>query len=142
MVRPLDLPGFQEDETKSAALITRLLSSQQNYARWNSIYEPTSFFVGKSDDLGFIQYYQLFTNIYGKVPSLDKLTENTKQWAAFRTALDDLDLPALNSMPIYNEDIQPDREESVKGFRFMGQRFTPRCFDFSAPGLPGSKGKQ
>jgi hypothetical protein len=121
----LTFRASQEDETKSAALITRLLSSQQNYDRWNSIYEPTSFFAGKSDDLGFIQYYQLFTNIYGKVPSLDKLTENTKQWEAFRAALDELDLPALNSMPIYNEDIQPDREESVKGFRFMGQRFTP-----------------
>lgn len=115
----------QEDETKSAALITLLLSSQQNYDRWNSIYEPTSFFVGKSDDLGFIQYYQLLTNIYGEIPSLGKLTENTKQWDAFLAGLDKLDLPAMNSMPIYNEVIQPDREESVKGFRFMGQRFTP-----------------
>lgn len=115
----------QEDETKSAALITRLLSLQQNYDRWNSIYEPTSFFVGKSDDLGFIQYYQLLTNIYGKIPSLEKLTENEKEWDAFLAGVDKLDLPALNSMPIYNAVIQPDREESVKGFRFMGQRFTP-----------------
>lgn len=115
----------QEDETKSAALITRLLSSQKSYDSWNSIYEPTSFFVGKSDDLGFIQYYQLLTNIYGKIPSLDKLSENAKQWDAFLAGLDELELPALNSMPIYDESIQPDREETVKGFRFMGQRFTP-----------------
>lgn len=115
----------QEDETKSAALITRLLSSQKSYDSWNSIYEPTSFFVGKSDDLGFIQYYQLLTNIYGNIPSLDKLSESTKQWDAFLSGLDELELPALNSMPIYNEIIQPDREETVKGFRFMGQRFTP-----------------
>jgi hypothetical protein len=121
----LTFRASQEDETRSAALITRLLSSQQNYDRWNSIYEPTSFFVGKSDDLGFIQYYQLFTNIYGGVPSLDKLTGSDKQWDAFKACVDKLDLPAINSMPIYNEVIQPDREESVKGFRFMGQRFTP-----------------
>ncbi len=121
----LTFRASQEDETKSAALITRLLSSQQSYDRWNSIYEPTSFFVGKSDDLGFIQYYQLFTNIYGSVPALDKLTGSDKQWDAFKAGVDKLDLPAINSMPIYNDVIQPDREESVKGFRFMGQRFTP-----------------
>ncbi len=121
----LTFRASQEDETRSAALITRLLSSQKSYDSWNSIYEPTSFFVGKSDDLGFIQYFQLFTNIYGGVPSLDKLTGSEKQWEAYKDGVDKLDLPAINSMPIYNEAIQPDREESVKGFRFMGQRFTP-----------------
>jgi hypothetical protein len=27
-------------------------------------------------------------------------------------------------MPIFDETIQPDREKEIKGFRFMGQRFS------------------
>ncbi len=117
--------AVNEDETRSAALMTLLLSNQQDYDRWNSIYEPTNFFVGKSDDLGMIQYYQLLKDSYGEIPSPEKLAENGKQWTAFRNALDKLDPPALNSIPIYDTTIQPDREKNIKGFRFMGQRFTP-----------------
>ncbi len=114
-----------EDETKSAALITLLLSSQENFERWNRIYEPTNFFVGKSDDLGIIQYHQLLKNAYEGIPSLNQLRDDAEKWNAFCTALKDMDPPALNSIPIYNADIQPDREQDIKGFRFMGQRFTP-----------------
>lgn len=115
----------QEDETKSAVLATLLLNSQEDYARWNSIYEPTNFFVGESDDLGFIQYFQLLQDVYGQIPSLEKLTENAEYWKAFRAALEKLDAPAINSLPIYDASLQPDRSKAIKGFRFMGQRFTP-----------------
>ena len=114
----------KEDETKSAALITLLLNSQQDYDRWNRIYEPTNFFAGKSDDLGFVQYHQLLKDTFGRIPSLEELSGNAGRWNDFRAGLEKLDPPALNSMPIYDESIQPDREQAVKGFRFMGQRFT------------------
>lgn len=116
---------FQEDETKSAVLTTLLLNSQEDYAHWNSIYEPTNFFVGESDDLGFIQYYQLLQDIYGKIPALDKLTGSDELWNAFRAGLEKMDPPAINSIPIYDATLQPDRSKTTKGFRFMGQRFTP-----------------
>jgi hypothetical protein len=114
----------REDETKSAALITLLLSRQQDYDSWNRIYEPTHFFVGKSDDLGFAQYHQLLEEAYGRTPSLDELTGTPEQWGSFRAALEKLDPPALNSIPVFDKNIQPDLEQAVKGFRFMGQRFT------------------
>ncbi len=114
-----------EDETKSAALITLLLSRQANYDRWNLIYEPTNFFVGKSDDLGLVQYHQLLNETYGRIPFSKELTENTGQWNAFLTGVKELDPPAINSIPIFDESIQPDRDEVIKGFRVMGQRFTP-----------------
>ena len=113
-----------EDETKSAALITLMLNSQKDYTSWNSIYEPTNFFVGKSDDLGFVQYYQLMKDTYNGIPALDELTDDSKSWKVFLDQIDQLDPPALNSMPIYDETIQPDKEEAIQGFRFMGQRFT------------------
>lgn len=117
--------AVSEDETKSAVLITLMLSRQQNYDDWNRIYEPTNFFVGKSDDLLFSQYHQLLKEAYNELPSLEQLTENDNLWAAFRAGLEKLNPPAINSIPIYDANIQPDREKTVKGFRFMGQRFTP-----------------
>jgi len=113
-----------EDETRSAALITLLLDSKDDYESWNNIYEPTNFFVGKSDDLGFIQYYQLMKDVYRTIPALDEITENTDRWNAFRSSLKKLDPPEINSLPIFDETVQPDRGSVIKGFRFMGQRFT------------------
>jgi hypothetical protein len=113
-----------EDETKSAALITLLLSRQENYDSWNRIYQPTNFFVGKSDDPGFSEYRQILEETYGGVPILKTLTGDTAKWSAFCAGLEKLEPPAINSMPIFDESIQPDREKVIKGFRFMGQRFT------------------
>ncbi|MBU4553665.1 MAG: DUF3160 domain-containing protein [Candidatus Desulforudis sp.] len=112
------------DETRSAALITLLLSREKDFESWNRIYEPTNFFVGKSDDLGFVQYYEELTKTYDGVPSLKQLIGDDDQWTAFWTAVKKLEPPAINSMPIFDEAIQPDREREIKGFRFMGQRFT------------------
>ncbi|MHC1723254.1 MAG: DUF3160 domain-containing protein [Aminipila sp.] len=111
------------DETKSAVLITLLLD-QKDYKHWNNIYEPTNFFVGKSDDLGFNQYYPLLKQAYGKVPSLKQLTGNEKSWNSLLADIKKLDPPTINSMPIFDKSIQSDREKAIKGFRFMGQRFT------------------
>ncbi|MEW5763274.1 MAG: DUF3160 domain-containing protein [Bacillota bacterium] len=113
-----------EDETKSAALITLLLEDGKNFARWSRIYDPTAFFVGKSDDLNFYQYRDLLAKVYGAVPTLDRLTGDTAKWAAFVRAAARLEPPAINSIPVFNARLQPDREQEIKGFRFMGQRFT------------------
>ncbi len=113
-----------EDETRSAALITLLLSREKNYESWNRIYEPTNFFVGKSDDLGFPQYYEVMQEAYGGIPTLKQLVGEGAAWDAFVSAVEDLEPPAINSIPIFDETIQPDREREIKGFRFMGQRFT------------------
>lgn len=113
-----------EDETKSAALITLLLGSNEVYKNWNTIYEPTSFLVGKSDDLGFYEYYKALDHVYGKIPNLDEVTKQNKLWDLFCKEVKNMDMPKVNSIPIYDANIQPDKEEAIKGFRFMGQRFT------------------
>ncbi len=113
-----------EDETKSAALLTLMLSRQQAYDHWNRIYEPTNFFVGKSDDLGFSQYCELLKETYGKLPALEQLTGGADKWSVFRDGIKKLEPPQINSIPIFDETIQPDRAKEIKGFRFMGQRFT------------------
>jgi len=113
-----------EDETRSAVLITLALNQGENLKSWERIYEPTNFFVGKSDDINCLQYQDLLKGIYGERISLRKLAGDPEKWAAFLKAAGKLQPPAINSIPIFDETIQPDREREIKGFRFMGQRFT------------------
>lgn len=102
-----------EDEIKSAALIT--LALKDNVATWEKLYEPINFFVGKSDD---INYYQLKDLVSGDI------TSDNAKFTALVEATKKLDAPKINSMPIFQANIQADREAEIKGFRFMGQRFT------------------
>lgn len=113
-----------EDETKSVALITLMLSLKADYESWNRIYDPTNFFVGKSDDLGFYQYHKLLKDIYDGIPDLETLTGDGDMWGDFYTEVKKMEPPAINSIPIFDETIQPDRDNEIKGFRFMGQRYT------------------
>jgi hypothetical protein len=113
-----------EDETRSAVLMTLALNQGDNRVSWDKIYATTSFFVGKSDDLSYIQYKELIDKIYGADASLQAVVSSPEQWKDFLAAAAELAPPAINSLPIFDETIQPDREAEIKGFRFMGQRFT------------------
>lgn len=114
----------RDDETKSAALICLQLNDETAYEHWYNIYEPTNFFVGKSDDLDFYEYFNLIKKVYGKVPNVAELRDLDESWSYFLEEAAKLEPPAINSMPIFDADIQPDRDEAIKGFRLMGQRFT------------------
>lgn len=113
-----------EDETRSAVLMTLALNQGENRSSWEKIYEPTSFFVGKSDDLGCSQYQALLTEVYGEQVQLTQVAGDQAKWQQFMAKAAELKPPAINSIPIFDENIQPDREKEIKGFRFMGQRFT------------------
>lgn len=117
-----------EDETRSAVLMTLALDTGDNAQKWDKIYQPTCFFVGQSDDLTYLQYRELLAEIYGTGPALEKVTAaggaGADQWAAFKEAAARLEPPAINSVPVFDEEIQPDREKEIKGFRLLGQRFT------------------
>ncbi len=113
-----------EDEIKSALLITLALNEKNNESNWSKIYEPINFFVGKSDDITYYQFKDLMKNVYGENVSLSSLLEDENKLASFIELAKDLEAPQINSMPIFEASINPDREEEIKGFRFMGQRFT------------------
>lgn len=102
-----------EDEIKSAALIT--LALKDNVATWEKLYEPINFFVGKSDDINYYQFKDLVSG---------DITSDNAKFTALVEATKKLDAPKINSMPIFQANIQADRENEIKGFRFMGQRFT------------------
>ncbi len=112
-----------DDEIKSSILITLALNKESNQVSWNKIYEPINFFVGKSDDITYYQFGDLVVKIYGNA-ELQTISTDQNKFTSFVDETKALEPPQINSMPIFNADIQPDREKEIKGFRFMGQRFT------------------
>ena len=114
----------EEDETKSAVLATLALQqSKDGYDSWEKIYQPTAFFVGKADDISFFDYYEVAKSVYGEDVDLQTVTQEDK-FSTFIKEAKKLPSPSINSMPIFDARFQPDREKEIKGFRFMGQRFT------------------
>ncbi|MFH1740857.1 MAG: DUF3160 domain-containing protein [bacterium] len=114
-----------EKATRRALLIAQLMDrltvdTEPALDVWERIYRPTSFFVGKSEDLDIQQYLSLARGIYGEnfsAVALDDFADNTKL-SAFMTELEALPSPRI-------------APESGKGFRFMGQRFIPDSYMFT-----------
>lgn len=135
-----------DDEIKSGILITLALNRESNQAGWNKIYEPINFFVGKSDDITYYQFKNLIEKVYGKNTAAQSVSSDKSKFASFVAETKTLEPPQLNSIPIFNSAIQPDREKEIKGFRFMGQRFTidasifQRLIDRETPGRMLPKG--
>ncbi|NLP17948.1 MAG: DUF3160 domain-containing protein [Firmicutes bacterium] len=113
-----------EDETRSALLLTLALSQDDNAHQWDQIYQPTAFFVGRSDDLSYHEYRELLTEIYGEGAGLEEVAGAEDKWEAFLRKAVNLRPPLINSIPIFEETIQPDGGQEIRGFRFLGQRFT------------------
>jgi hypothetical protein len=135
-----------DDEIKSGILITLALNKGSNQSSWNKIYEPVNFFVGKSDDITYYQFKGLVEKVYGTNATSQSVANDKNKFASFVNETKTLEPPQLNSMPIFNAEIQPDREKEIKGFRFMGQRFTidasvfQRLIDREVPGRMMPKG--
>jgi hypothetical protein len=91
---------------------------------WDRIYEPTVFYVGSSDDLTALEYYQIWKSFSS--PSGDKLADDSlisdiiNEAKTYRK-------PKINSMFVFDTD---DHENGTQGFRLMGQRFIPDSYIF------------
>lgn len=120
----LTFRAADDDQSRSALLLTEALENSDALKSWEEIYTITSFFVGASDDSGIYEYAPLIQSAYGGWPKAADLPKLDKQWKTYAAAVAKLEAPVINSIPIYDATIQPDKEAAVKGFRFMGQRFT------------------
>jgi hypothetical protein len=113
-------------ETRRALLLVQALRSAAASAGtsavtlWQDIYEPTVFIVGKSDDLGYIEYGALSDQVFGANPDVNKFADPTL-FASFQQLARNLPPPQVNSMWVW---IKQDKPTVTRGFRFMGQRFT------------------
>jgi len=120
------------EETRMALLISHLLRTTEvdgvpALFLWRKIYDPTVFFVGKSDDLDVYDFRQLMDDIYGPSPDMADFADNLLL-DEFIEAADKLPPPLVNSL--FLDDLSEDKKEVSKGFRFMGQRFVLDAFIF------------
>ena len=119
-------------ETRRALLMTQTLRNAAAadgtpaLKLWQNIYEPTTFIVGKADDLSFFEYGALMDAVFGPNADPKSFADDTK-FAAFMQGTETLPPPQVNSMWVW---IQEDPQQATKGFRFMGQRFTLDSYVF------------
>ena len=124
-------PEVGRAETRAAILLVQALRSAVSGGRpavdlWQDLYNPTVFFVGRSDDLTVLQYGEVIDAVYGENVSVTDLVDETKL-DAFISLADQLPPPKILGMVIMDTD---DEEATTKGLRFMGQRFVPDAYIF------------
>ncbi|MDF1497920.1 MAG: DUF3160 domain-containing protein [Patescibacteria group bacterium] len=115
--------------TQDAINIVLLMNQLELLDKWQDIYVPTTFFVGESDDLGLYEYQKVLQD-----------NINIPQGGEFVTKIQEdiikLKNPQIMSSLVVGEEVLDSTKEELqnqtKGFRFMGQRFTPDAFIFSS----------
>ena len=115
----------QKDESldRSALLMTIALN-EGSKATWESIYALTSFFAGASDDCGYYEYMPLIDAIYGEGATAKDLVGNDGAWKRYHELTAEMPAPQINSMVVEDKGEGADHTDDIKGYRFMGQRFT------------------
>jgi len=127
-LKPREGEEKAKEETLQAILIVSAVADAAMTQVWDRIYEPTVFFVGRTDDLNIYDYMELATDIYGDgfgALSPDDLADEAKL-EDFIAEAKELPSPLINSSFVFEtEDL-----DVTKGFRFMGQRFIPDSYMF------------
>jgi len=114
--------------TLQAVLMTdALMRDPQAYRLWRMIYEPTVFFVGKTDDLFADDYVKLIKDIYSSEGSVDRYNQEERLSVFIERAIK-LRPPKILSGAAFTED--GEFADTMKSFRFMGQRFIPDSYMF------------
>lgn len=115
--------------TRDALNISLLIKDNNQTQNWENIYIPTAFLVGKSDDLGFKEYNSAMEKTDSQSVTVDSITK-------IQDELKNYSDPTIQSSVIQGTGVFNSTKEeltkSTKGFRFMGQRFTPDAFIFSS----------
>jgi len=111
----------RDDELKSALLMVLALNEEDNSELWRELYEPVTFFIGKSDDLTYSQFNQLTWEIYGEeMGGLKKMVKDKDRFSLLAQKVRERKPSGINTSG---------RGEEV-AFRFMGQRFVIDTFIF------------
>lgn len=126
-------PDVSEDEavslTRRAILVSSSLVGEAKEA-WMAIYEPTSFLVGRADDLTVDDMETVLTKVFGTAqPEPDDLADDGKI-AAVREELNKLPAPKILTGTTRAQGDTENREENERSFRVMGQRYIPDSYAF------------
>ena len=111
--------------TGDAVRIASLMQKNELMKDWENIYVATAFLVGQSDDLGLYEYNKAMGNAEVNASLIAKVQAEVKTMPG----------PQIMSSAIIADSVTDSTKEGLqaetKGFRFMGQRFTPDAFVFS-----------
>ena len=95
--------------------------------KWDKIYEVTAFYVGFSDDLGPYEYVKALDNVFGENRS--EINFDNESLMELKNELERSESPKIygGTGKIIQAGSETENEtlEATKGFRFMGQRYTP-----------------
>ncbi|WP_394295984.1 DUF3160 domain-containing protein [Methanosarcina acetivorans] len=98
--------------------------------RWDRIYEVTAFYAGYSDDLGPYEYSKALDAVFGN--KRHGMSFNNESLEELNAELEGYESPKIYSGTGGLIPAGPDAEnkilDSTKGFRFMGQRYTPDSY--------------
>lgn len=113
-------------ETLQALLVTCSLFSKgsgtPDIELWENIYDPTTFYVGSSDDLNIYQYKDMLVNVFGESPDPETFTDSGKLKKLLAEAKK---LPQPKIQQDWDEDLNGVDTPVGAQFRFMGQRYIP-----------------
>jgi len=124
-----------ENEAKIQTIQALLISDHFDrdkdlQARWNRIYSVTAFYVGFSDDLGPYQYAKVLDTVFGN----DRygVSFDNESLTELKTELEKYESPKIYSgtggVVQAGSETENKTLEATKGFRFMGQRYTPDSY--------------
>lgn len=115
--------------TRDAMNLTLILKKSGQLKNWENIYTPTAFLVGKSDDLGILEYQEVLDKL--KVGDIDESSV-----AQIQSEMKNYQGPKVMSSMFFGDKVftttKQELLDKTKGFRLMGQRFTPDAFVFTS----------
>ena len=114
----------KEEEMDRTALLILLLMDEETLPQWEHIYAVTRFFAGESDDAGYYEYRPVIDMVYGENTAAEDLIGRDDLWQKYHDLTKEITPPSINSVPVFDDSIDEDRDSEITGFRFMGQRFT------------------
>ncbi len=115
--------------TRRAVLVASTLTGAAKQA-WAAIYDPTSFLVGRADDLTVDDMQKVLAEVFGSSQPAADATADAGKIAAVREALNKLAPPRIQTAAKVDSDGSDSREENQRSFRVMGQRYIPDSYAF------------
>lgn len=101
-------------------LMTRDLKRAGAMPEWQRIYDPTTFYVGKADDLTPAEWQGVSETVFGATPKPDAFADKAKQ-GAFLARVEKLRAARIQAKMVLEKEV-PDPAVQL---RFMGQRYIP-----------------
>jgi hypothetical protein len=124
-------------QSLEALMIASAMSAEEDvWARWETMYRVTSFFVGFSDDLGPYEYIEAIDDVFGG--SLDPGDFTEERFGELKARLAEYHSPRIyggTGDPMILPPFTPQQADEVlaatRGFRLMGQRYVPDSYVMS-----------